>query len=83
MAGRTKHQELLCNTLSSRLQAQVLSEAFWLQPVGMVLEQSQPARLRVREGLCINPRVSMPARPVLKHRVMSEALCTGGPSCRP
>ena len=37
MAGRTKHQELLCNTLSSRLQAQVLSEAFWLQPVGAIL----------------------------------------------
>ena len=30
MAGRTKHQELLCNTLSSRLQAQVLSEALLL-----------------------------------------------------
>ena len=27
MAGRTKHQELLCNSLSSRLQAQVLFEA--------------------------------------------------------
>ena len=34
MAGRTKHQELLCNTLSSRLQAQVLFEAFCFKPVG-------------------------------------------------
>ena len=37
MAGRTKHQELLCNTLSSRLQAQVLSEAFCSKPVGIRL----------------------------------------------